>query len=578
MQYNKISSGLLLALNDFEASGNEGLLRQTRTLGLVAPVGMAKPARTVAFIYCDEQADLSHLAEYGVQVNQTQGAVRTAILPLASLDALTEDPAVQRVKPSRYLRPGMDMAATRVKLPAFKTTTGLTGKGVIVGVVDSGIDPNHPAFAGRILRIWDQNLTGPGVPEGGYGLEVMGANLTASRDRDGHGTHVAGIAAGRDATYGGVAPEADLIVVQTDFQDAHIADGVRYVFRIAAAMGRPAVVNLSLGGQADAHDGSDSLSLSIDALVGPGRIVCCAAGNEGNDNIHGQTTVPPQQTATMRFFVPANTTAIALLNGWYSGTGRLEVSLRSPGGFVTPYQPIITMGNPVKTYTLPDAQVEITTPGPDTINQDYNFFVQLRSPQGRSPLKTGIWQLRVRNLATVPTRLDVWTLDGQPSPQVAFTGRSIQDSMKVGAPGAAASAITVAAYTTKNQYVDIDGNTQTVGLTIDTIADFSSEGPLRNGQEKPDVAAPGAMIVSALSADKDEARSQMVNPQYVVLAGTSMACPFVAGLVALLLQRDPTLTPAAIKTQLRQNSLIPAQPPGTFDPKWGYGLVDAEKL
>ncbi len=578
MQYHKISSGLLLALSDFEADGNEGLLRQTRSLALVPAVGSTKPARVVAFIYCDDNADLSHLAQYDIQINQTSGPVRTGILPLASLDMLTEDPAVHRVKPSRYMRPGMDVAPGKVQLPAFKSTSGLTGKGVIVGIVDSGIDPNHPAFAGRILKIWDQNLTGPGVLEGGYGLELSGSNLVASRDRNGHGTHVAGIAAGKDATYGGVAPDADLIMVQTDFQDAHIADGIRYIFRVAAALGRPAVVNLSLGGQADAHDGTDSLSLSIDAASGPGRIVCCAAGNEGNDNIHGQTTIQPDEIGTMRFFVPANTINVTLLNGWYSGQGQMEVALRSPGGFITPFQPILAQGNPVKTYNLPDARVEISTPGPDAMNKDHNFFVQLRSPQGRSPLRTGIWQLQVRNVATAPTRLDVWTLDGQPSPQVAFTGRSIQDSMKVGAPGAAASAITVAAYTTKVQYVDIDKQTESVGLKLDTIADFSSEGPLRNGKPKPDVTAPGAMIVSALSADSAHARSQIVSDKFLVLAGTSMACPFVSGLVALLLQRDPQLTSAAAKVLLNKNSLIPNQPSGTFDPKWGYGLINAEKL
>jgi subtilisin family serine protease len=578
MQYNKVSSGLLLALADFEESGDDGLARQTRTLALVPAVNTTKPPRVVVFVYCDAAADLSHLAQHSIYVNQREGAVRTAILPLGSLDALTEDPAVQRIKPSRFLKPGMDVAPGKVNLPQFKAASGLTGKGVLMGVIDSGIDPNHPAFAGRILRIWDQNLAGPGVPEGGYGLEVQGANLVASRDRDGHGTHVAGIAAGQDSTYGGVAPEADIVAVATDFQDAHIADAVRYIFRIAQEMGRPAVVNLSLGGHADAHDGSDSLSLSIEAASGPGRIVCCAAGNEGNDNIHGQTTVQPDEIGTMRFFVPANATAVALLNGWYSGMGRMEVSLRSPGGFVTPYQPLLTTGNPVKTYTLPDARVEISTPGPDAVNKDYNFFVQLRSPQGRSPLRTGVWQLRVRNVSTVPTRVDVWTLDGQPSAQVVFTGRSIRDSMKIGSPGAAASAVTVAAYTTKNQYKDVDDETRSVGLALDTIAEFSSEGPLRNGTEKPDVAAPGAMIVAARSADSDQDSSQLVTPQYLVLAGTSMACPFVAGVVALLLQRDPTLTPAAIKEVLRRQSTIPNQPSGTFDPKWGYGLINTETL
>jgi subtilisin family serine protease len=136
----------------------------------------------------------------------------------------------------------MDVAPGKVNLPQFKQTSGLSGKGVIIGIVDSGIDPKHPAFQGRILQIWDQTLPGSGVSEGAYGIELTGEQLTTSRDEIGHGTHVAGIAGGVDATYGGVAPEAEYIIVKSDFQDAHIADGIRYIFRVASAQGRPAVV------------------------------------------------------------------------------------------------------------------------------------------------------------------------------------------------------------------------------------------------------------------------------------------------------------------------------------------------
>ena len=578
MQPEKISPGLLLALQDYRDEFLFGLIPHKRSLGIIATQNSIKPPRTVVFIYCDEDAQLEHLTQYGIQVNQPTGRVRTAFLPIESLDQLSEDPAVHRIKPSRYLRALMDVAPGKVNLPQFKTTSGLIGKNVIIGIVDSGIDPNHPAFQGRILQIWDQTLPGSGVTEGGYGIELTGDKLTTSRDEEGHGTHVAGIAAGVDDTYGGVAPAAEYVIVKSDFQDAHIADGIRYIFRVAAALKRPAVVNLSLGGHADAHDGSDSLSQIIDSESGAGKIVCCAAGNEGNDNIHGQISVPPGQLKTMRFSVPARGVNIAWLNAWYPGNSTFEVSLRSPGGFVTPFQAIIAGDNPAKTYSLPDARVQIVTPGPDPANGDHNFFVQIRNATPTSPVKGGIWQLRVRNISTNEARLDVWTLDGQPSPQVLFSGTSIQDSEKIGSPGASKSAVTVASYTTKVQYTDIDGATRKVGLTLDDISDFSSEGPLRDGTQKPDLAAPGAMIVSALSADSTPSRGEMVNSKYVVKAGTSMATPFVVGIVALLLERDPSLEPAVLKELLQENSLIPGQVAGTFDPKWGFGLINTANL
>ena len=571
----KISPGLLVALQDYEAEGREGIIPHKRSLGLFPSVGSPKPARTIVFIYCDEDAQLDSLAQYGIQVNQSAGRVRTAFLPIESLDPLSDDPAVRRIKPSRYLRPLMDVAPGKVNLPEFKNASNLSGKGVIVGIVDSGIDPNHPAFQGRILRIWDQTLPGSGVSEGSYGIELTGEQLTTSRDEIGHGTHVAGIAAGVDSTYGGVAPEAELLIVKSDFQDAHIADAIRYIFRVAGELKRPAVVNLSLGGHADGHDGSDSLSQILDAESGPGRIVCCAAGNEGNDNIHGQTTVPQGEMSTMRFSVPNSGVRIAWLNAWYPANCTFEVSVRTPGGFVTPFQKVISSGNPAQEYSLPDARVQVVTPGPDPANGDHNFFVQIRSKGLSSSVKGGIWQLRVRNTSTNDGRLDVWTLDDQPSPEVVFSGTSIQDTMKVGSPGAANSAVTVASYTTKVQWTDIDGSEQEVGLKLDDISDFSSEGPLRNGEQKPDLAAPGAMIVSALSADSSPSPAEMVNAKYVANAGTSMATPFVTGLVALLLERDPSLEPEVLKELLRENSQIPGQPAGTFDTKWGFGLINA---
>lgn len=609
MHPEKISPSLLFALQDYQNEGPQGLARYASVLGFpqaiprprtipaqlptpgvpLAPRVMTlgpKASRAVVFIkLAAPNAQLRPESRDGVVINRGAGRVRTAYLSLDRLPALSDDPAVEKIVPARYLRPLMDVAAGRVQLPAFRSNHGLTGKGVIIGVIDSGIDPTHAAFQGRILRIWDQTLSGPGVAEGGYGAEFTSGMLEVSRDLHGHGTHVAGIAAGNDPVYPGVAPEAELIIVKTDFQDAHIADGVEYVFRVAGEMGRPAVVNLSLGGHADAHDGSDPLSAIIDAESGPGRIVCCAAGNEGNDDIHARVGIS-QNWGAVRFRVPSNTVGIAALNGWYGGSAQLEIAIRSPGGFVTNPQGLITSGPFERYYALPDATVRIATPGPDPSNGDVNFLVQILGTTVLPAVTEGVWQLRAR--AVSPTSgnvtIDVWSLDaplnpGLPlPPQVFFTGTGVVDAFKIGAPGSAASAVTVAAFTTRVQWADVDGNPRAIGLALDTIADFSSEGPTRKGGLKPEVAAPGAMIVSALSSDAAASRSSMIDAQHMAEAGTSMASPFIAGLVALLLQRNPSLTPDAVKALLRANSSIPGRPPGTFDVKWGYGLINAAGL
>jgi subtilisin family serine protease len=195
-----------------------------------------------------------------------------------------------------------------------------------------------------------------------------------------------------------------------------------------------------------------------------------------------------------------------------------------------------------------------------------------------APVASGIWQLRLRNVSGTEAEVNVWTLDEQGG-IVFFTGKSVNDSMKIGAPGAAAGAITVASYTTRVEWINIDGNVRQVGLALDDISDFGSEGPIRKGaQQKPEVAVPGAMIIACLSSKSGPQRAEMVNMEFRVMAGTSMATPFVVGLVALLLERDPELDPNGVRAKLRSNSAIPGKPAGSYDTKWGFGLIDAQDL
>lgn len=583
MIHEKIAPGLMVALEDYHAKGAAGLAAHKKLLGVIVEEGSPRPPRAVVFIRCAAGANFEHLRANNIRVNQYNGVVRTAFLPLARLGELSDDKGVMRIIPSRYVQPFMDVAPGKVHLPEFRLQTNLSGKGVIIGIIDSGIDPQHPAFQGRILRIWDQTLPGPGVAEGDYGAEFTGPLMTVSRDTQGHGTHVAGIASGADATYGGVAPGAELVIVKSSFQEAHIADGVRYIFRIASEMGKPAVVNLSLGGHGDPHDGSDPLSQIIDSECGPGRIVCCAAGNEGNDNIHAQIAVPQGGNRTILFHVPPSSgedaVRFAALNGWYSGQDQFEIAVRSPNGFQTSYQGVIATGSPTQVYELTDGRVRISTPDVDPFNNDHNFLIEILPAQNeRYPVTPGTWRLRLRGVNVHNGQVDVWALDNSQRLNVVFIGRSVQDTMKIGSPGASTSAITVASYTTKNRWRDRDGKTREMGLDLDEVSDFSSEGPLRNGSHKPDLVAPGAMIAAALSRDSTVDPSYIVTPGFRMMAGTSMATPFVTGLVALMLEHDPQLDPETVKKRLRECSSIPKQPAGSFDSKWGYGLVDALNL
>ncbi|MEO5679656.1 MAG: S8 family serine peptidase [Acidimicrobiales bacterium] len=580
MRHEKLSPALAAAADAFARAGRAGLAPHGDRLGLVSVSPAARPARAVVFLHVEAGADLEHLADLGVQLNGGEGPVRTGIVPLERLGALSEDPAVHRIVASTRLRLLLDVATAAVHVPAFRSRTGRRGKGVVIGIVDSGIEVGHDSFAGRIHRVWDQTLNGQGVPEGRYGVELKGSSLSLSRDTNGHGTHVAGIAAGADDTYEGVAPDARLVVVKTDLLSAHIADGIRYVFRVAGALRQPAVVNLSLGGQDDSHDGKDSLSAVIDEVVGPGRIVCCAAGNEGNDNIHARVKVPRGGTRTIPCAIAAPATdsppQVVSFTGWYPGVDRLSVAVVSPSEVQTPFQPIITKGSPVRTHSLADGLVRITTPGPDPTNGDHAFLVQIEpAPVPEGSHRRGSWRLRVKGTKVTDGNLDVWSVD----PVAAqLTGKAVSDSMKVGSPGAATGAITVASFTTRTAWEDIFGQPHEAGLELDDISDFSSEGPRRDGGQKPDLAAPGAMIASALSVHSPVLPELLMDSLHVLMAGTSMATPFISGIVALLLEGDRTLGPEQVRAVLRSHSAFPGGGPGRWDPKWGAGLLDARDL
>jgi subtilisin family serine protease len=576
MKPEKISAYLLLAHDVFETEGAVGIAPRMRSLGLFGR--LAEVPKALVFLRTDEEADLSHLQNYGVDLNQDRGRVRTAAIPLRALGAISEDAAVHRVTGARRLKPLLDVARAHVHVPQFRTTSQLSGRGVVVGVVDTGIDPAHPGFAGRILRVWDQTLPGTGVQEGHYGRELTPQQANGvTNDTIGHGTHVTGIAAGVHSQFAGVAPDAEIVMVKSDLQDAHIADGIRYIFRIAGT--RPAVVNLSLGGHADAHDGTDPLSELIDQTVGPGRIVCCAAGNEGNDNLHAQSTVAAGIETTVRFAVMGSQGAVGVINGWYSGNSAIHVAIESPSGSVTPFQPVIASANPVGNYRLPEGLVRIVTPPVNPVNGDFNFFLEV-TPIATAPgsvLQQTVWKVRLQNAGNSQARVDMWTVNGEETTAL-FTGTSVQNSMKIGSPGCSASAVTVASFTTRNSWTDSAGNAQRVGLALNDISDFSSNGPLRNGGQKPDVTAPGAMIISARSSAGQSPQGFDVSTDYVANAGTSMATPFISGIAALLLERNPQLDSAGVKALLKQASAIPGVAPNTFDSKWGFGLINATQL
>jgi len=145
MKHEKISPGLLGAWLEWSERGPVALASRSRTLGITG-TGTQKEPRIIVFVRCEEAATFAELGK-GITVNEPSGTIRTAYLPFRGLDEFSEHPEVHRIGATHLAKPKLNIACPFVHVPEFRSTTGLDGTGVIVGIVDTGIDPNHLDFA-----------------------------------------------------------------------------------------------------------------------------------------------------------------------------------------------------------------------------------------------------------------------------------------------------------------------------------------------------------------------------------------------------------------------------------------------
>lgn len=593
MQFDKLAPGLLARLSQVHAQGPVRRRVTHRPLpgyGTLAARDEATPPAVPGapqgdppldlrlFVRCEPNARFQYSPHY--KVHGDRGRIRSADATLRGLRALSRHPGVHALNLASRCAPTNDHAAQHARLPQFRHSAhpAWTGENVVIGIVDTGIDTTSPTFAGRIVKLWDQTLPGRGWSGARYGQVLEGEALHKSVDTNGHGTHVAGTAAGRHASHPGVAPAARLVIVKTDFNTNHVGDGIRFVFNVAQALGLPAVVNLSLGSHANAHDGSDDLSDLIDAHSSPGRIVVAAAGNDGQRAMHAETVVPAGGSVDVPLCMPAGSEPFEWLHvqAWYPGRTSLRVQVHGPGGGYSPVQPVRPGHEATKRYRIAHTVVQVTTaPAVTTPNDDHQVlfdFLPLR------PLRHDhVWSLRFHNPLAEDLPVHLWIDTSASGIDGRFVGGPVSHRCKIATPGCAARAITVGAYMSRSDLIDLQGQRYDMQQAVGELCRFSSPGPLRNDGPKPDLVAPGALIVSTL-ASQAPPLGPVVAPGLVACKGTSMAAPFVSGVVALLLQRDDNLDAAAVKQLLQANCRLPVAPFSGYDPCWGHGILDAAGL
>lgn len=477
----------------------------------------------------------------------------------------------------------------------------LKGNGVVVGIIDAGFDYTHPAFFDpqrktlRIKRVWEQytKQEGASAPaDFNYGIELTTPEeiLAAGGDYEGnsHGNHVVATIAGADAAldskYIGIAPEADIVLVskkEYERGNQNLLDAIKYIFDYAKSVGKPCVINMSLGHQAGPHDGTSIFDQTLTELQGEGLIIVGSAGNHNLEKFHLGWDFASKEDSPVQTFIDYHKTPSATNTGG-------DIEFWGEKGFE--YKVNLVCYNTVTksiTETICALEDMASVNGQEYPNEEAenvqalsfskNITGKLLVASEVSPLNGKLHVVissRVTNIRNnyalgfqiVPLskgKINIWA-DGtnlgltnkiQDKTQPGFTDADSDLTIcEIG--GTARDIISVGAYTTRNTYY-LFNDSQEYKLSSETegaLSSFSSKGITPDGRVKPEVTAPGCLTISALSSNDNG--TQMLayayeyndkTYKYGYMQGTSMATPVVTGVVALMLQANPNLTPQQAK-------------------------------
>lgn len=437
----------------------------------------------------------------------------------------------------------------------------LTGRGVLVGIADSGIDIFHAAFRNadgstRIAALWDQ-ATGEFTREQINEILVQQqspANIPlAFRDLSGHGTAVAGVAAGSRVSANGVitegyAPEAELVVVRLgqsgndDYvKTTQLMQAVDYLMRKAREFGKPMAVNLSIGNNYGSHSGRSLLSTYLTEISLLERLtICVGSGNEAGRPIHASARL---SDLPYEILLPvAERQASFSLQIWKNYADICEIRLVSPSGEefqVYSDTDLLTMGPPVQQYRSNRTQIVIYNGLPSPYQPLQEIFFDF-IPVDRY-VDSGNWRIRLIPVRMVLGEFELWLPAGDTLNQ--GTGFAVPNqNFTLTVPSAADRVITVGAYDSRTQ----------------TYAPFSGRGfTAFTHQVKPDMAAPGVEIFAPRAGSSLSSGGQN---QYGSFTGTSFAAPAVTGASALLMQwgivegNDPWLYGSRLKSWFHRNA------------------------
>jgi subtilisin family serine protease len=552
--------------------------------------------------------------QLGIKVNYYAGNIASVRTSINSISSLISNKYVKFVE----YRPGNpqlmnDTMIIRNRIKPVKQgmaplTQAYDGTGIIMGIMDSGIDFNHGDFKDasgntRIKFIWDQNQSsGSTIPlPYNYGIEWTAAQINASvcthndNANYGHGTHVSGTAAGNGLANGkfeGVAPNTELVVVAMNFNNTTnpiYADALSYIFNKAQLLGKPCVVNASVGDYYGSHDATDLQAQLMNNLITTqnGRVLVAAAGNAGHIKFHTKTTLTNSDTlftwftnsaANMYYVLYADTndiknvqTSIGVNRSSSTDLGRIpfhnyNYALASQQVDTLKFNNnrigIIKTNAAINSFGVYELVYHVIA---DSLN--YNWRIESKGSG-----KHDSWDFNFKSTGlptnTVYPKMNYYVMPDTISTIVT----SFQCSNEV---------ITVGNYINLNKWTDASNTVQTSTLEVPgKIKETSSGGPTRWNLLKPDVVATGANVFSSMpmslqtfmltNAPSAVAQGSM----HIQGGGTSASAPVVAGLAALYLQKFPNASNQQVKQAIMNCTYTDGFTGVTPNNLYGYGKLD----